>query len=269
MNLTDGRVGKNRARFAHRTKIPRDLPTGHLSRSRSGPCYQDPSAPAIVADRRSARRRFSAPCGPHLLPDSGYFPGAPLLVLPGCCRQHSLGFTPAAASGSLAASFAFPGFPGRLPVAGPPPFVRSLPRPKPWNTPHLQLRPPIGLRFSPHSRRPFSGKDSQSGLASGLALRPTLTPARLRVFPASLASVPFGADTTGLRLERFRTSHARVLGNLLFGQKCARRNSWISPIFLCRFPIYCGNLWKRKAHILLGCVFRTFLGADTMFHWFA
>lgn len=202
MDLTDGRVGKNRARFAHRTKIPRDLPTGHLSHSRSAPCYQDPSAPAIVADRRSARRRFSAPCGPHLLPDSGYFPGAPLLVLPGCCCQHSLGFTPAAASGSLAASFAFPGLPGRLPVAGPPPFMRSLPGPKPWNTPHLQLRPPIGLRLSSQSRRPFSGQNSQSGLASGLALRPTLTPARLRVLPASLASVPFGADTTGLRLER-------------------------------------------------------------------
>ena len=223
-DLTDGRVGKNRARFAHRTKIPRDLPTGHLSHSRSGPCYQNPSAPAIVADRRSARRRFSAPCGPHLLPDPGYFPGAPLLDLPGCCCQHSIGFAPAAASGSLAASFAFPGFPGRLPVAGPPPFMRSLPGPKPGNTPHLRLRPPVRLRLSSRSCRPFSEKDSQPGLASGLALRPTLTPARLRILPASLASVPFGADTTGLRLERFRTSHARVRGNLLSQEKCARRN---------------------------------------------
>lgn len=76
--------------------------------------------------------------------------------------------------------FAFPGLPGRLHFAGPPPGSRSDPRPKPWATPRLQLRPPIGLRFSSHSRRPFSGEDSQSGLASELALRPTLTPARLR-----------------------------------------------------------------------------------------
>lgn len=116
MDLTDGRVGKNRVRFAHRTKIPRDLPTGHLSPSRSAPCYQDPSAPAIVADRRSARRRFSAPCGPYLLPDSGYFPGAPLLVLPGCCCQHNNGFAPAAASGSLAAPLRVSRFPGASPL---------------------------------------------------------------------------------------------------------------------------------------------------------
>jgi len=116
MDLTDGRVGKNRVRFAHRTKIPRDLPTGHHSPSRSGPCYQDPSAPAIVADRRSARRRFCAPCGPHLLPDSGYFPGAPLLVLPGCCCQHDDRFAPTAASGSLAAPFRVSRFPGASPL---------------------------------------------------------------------------------------------------------------------------------------------------------
>jgi hypothetical protein len=48
-----------------------------------------------------------------------------------------------------------------------------------------------------------------------------------------------------LRLERFKTSHARVKRNLLLWSLAARKKEAFFVIFLCRTCSSCGSKWKR------------------------
>jgi hypothetical protein len=98
--------------------------------------------------------------------------------------------------------------------------------------------------------RPLLDRNSRSRLASELTLRPIplrrncgSQPIVSRLNPLTRISA------LKLRLERFRTSHARVLGNLLFSPIRASeiRTNFVG--FLFKSSPSCGVGWKNCEHI--------------------
>ena len=63
------------------------------------------------------------------------------------------------------------------------------------------------------------------------------------------------ASTLKLRLERFRTSHARVLGNLLFSEIVASEIRREIVGFLLKTSTCCGDGWKRSCRPV-SCTFK-------------
>ena len=122
---------------------------------------------------------------------------------------------------------------------------------------------------------------SNQSLSNFRCLRPALVRLELSVSPRVRTNLSTWSSPTGLRiptnvsgfhplsrtsalklrLERFRTSHARVLGNLLFSEILASEIHAEIVGFLFKTSTCCGDGWKRSFQ----AVTCTFNGAKPIF----
>lgn len=111
----------------------------------------------------------------------------------------------------------------------------------------LGRRNRLAFQLSPNCRRPFSESKLSAGSRVREALLPPLLMARLRVSTGALSSsrlLSKPPDLLRLRLERFRTSHARVDSNLTHPQGDTREFSPVSVDKLWITGTSCGFFRK-------------------------
>ena len=111
---------------------------------------------------------------------------------------------------------------------------------------HHRSQQPIAFQLSSICNRPLFNRNSRLRLASEQSCD-CPSPTELRV-PTDVSSIHLLAkvSTLKLRLERFRTSHARVQVNLLFSRIGASEIKRIFVSILFKTCLCCGVGWIRK-----------------------
>lgn len=123
---------------------------------------------------------------------------------------------------------------------------------------HHRSQQPVAFQLSSICNRPLFDQNSRLRLASEQPCD-CPSPTELRV-PINVSSIhPLAkASTLKLRLERFRTSHARVQVNLLLWRRGASEIKSIFVIILFKTCQCCGAGWIRKRFAEV----RTICGAE-------